>query len=82
MRYSRAVARAECGRRSKTHWTQLVSFKAHSLDGTSFLLEKTGSGQVHPPLTPVWFLGLRQTAPRLARLVRALSFFDPISRPD
>jgi len=53
LRYSRAVPCAECGRRSRHHWTQLVSFKAHNLSGPSFMLHSTGSVKIHAPLTPV-----------------------------
>ena len=53
LRFNRAVPCAECGKRSKNHWTQLVSFKAHDMKGISFSLEHTGSGRVYPPLTPV-----------------------------
>ena len=49
LRYSQAVPCAECGRRSKTHWTVLYSFEAQSL---GMLIPKR-SGTVHMPLAPV-----------------------------
>ena len=52
LHYSRAVACAECGRRSKHHWTSLFSFLAMDTRGRSFVLQ-SATGKVHPPLTPV-----------------------------
>ena len=52
LRYNRAVPCAECGKRSKSHWTQLVSFQAMDMSGSSFVL-RSASGKVHAPLTPV-----------------------------
>ena len=49
LRYNQPVACSECGRRSKTHWTVLYSFEAHSM---GFLVPKR-SGKVHRPLDPV-----------------------------
>ena len=49
LRYNQAVPCAECGRRSKTHWTVLYSFEAQSL---GMLIPKR-SGRVHMPLAPV-----------------------------
>jgi hypothetical protein len=40
---------AECGRKSKTHWTLLISFKAKTM---AAIIAKD-SGKVHMPLTPV-----------------------------
>ncbi len=52
LRYSHAVECAECGRRSKNHWTSLMSFKAMDMRGNSFTL-RSATDKVHPPLTPV-----------------------------
>lgn len=52
LRYSHPVECAECGRRSRRHWTSLFSFQAMDMNGTSFVLG-SASGKVHPPLTPV-----------------------------
>ena len=49
LRYNQLVACSECGRRSKTHWTVVYSFYAHSM---GFLVPKR-SGKVHRPLDPV-----------------------------
>ena len=49
LRYSTAVPFAECGRKSKTHWTLLISFKAKTM---AAIIPKD-SGKVHMPLTPV-----------------------------
>jgi hypothetical protein len=49
LRYSKAVPCAECGRKSKTHWTLLLSFKAKTMAA----IIPTDSGKVHMPLTPV-----------------------------
>lgn len=51
LRYSASVACAECGRRSKHHWTALWSFKAKTVPKQAFTL--TDSGKIHMPLTPV-----------------------------
>jgi hypothetical protein len=54
LRFNRAVPCAECGRRSKHHWTQVVSFKAYNVaTAKSFILERNWSGKIHPPLAPV-----------------------------
>ena len=47
--YNQPVPCAECGRRSKTHWTVLYSFEAQSL---GMLIPKR-SGRIHMPLAPV-----------------------------
>jgi len=52
LRYSRAVPCAECGRKSKSHWTSLFSFEAMDAQGRSFVL-RSKTGKVHPPLAPV-----------------------------
>ena len=52
LRYSHPVECAECGRRSKTHWTSFLSFQAMDMKG-SFGVLKSATGKVHPPLTPV-----------------------------
>jgi hypothetical protein len=49
LRYANAVPCAECGRKSKTHWTLLISFKAKTM---AAIIPKD-SGKVHMPLTPV-----------------------------
>jgi hypothetical protein len=49
LRFSKAIACAECGRRSKHHWTMFCSFEAHSM---AMLVPKK-SGKEHPPLTAV-----------------------------
>ena len=49
LRYNQAVPCAECGRRSKAHWTVLYSFEAQSLG----MLVPKRSGKVHMPLAPV-----------------------------
>lgn len=51
LRYSQAVPCAECGKRSKHHWTVVFSFKATSMVAGAFTLQE--SGKVHMPLTPV-----------------------------
>jgi hypothetical protein len=51
LRYNQSVPCAECGKRSKHHWTVLYSFKATSLVPGMFTLQE--SGKVHLPLTPV-----------------------------
>jgi hypothetical protein len=51
LRYNQSVPCAECGKRSKHHWTVLYSFTATSLVPGMFTLQE--SGQVHLPLTPV-----------------------------
>jgi len=51
LRYSQAVPCAECGKRSKYHWTMLLSFAAHRMAPGMFTLAE--SGQVHIPLAPV-----------------------------
>lgn len=51
LRYNQAVPCAECGKRSKQHWTVLYSFKATSMVAGAFTLQE--SGKVHMPLTPV-----------------------------
>ncbi len=50
--YSHPVACAECGRRSKHHWTSLISFQAMDMKGSTFTL-RSATGKVHLPLTPV-----------------------------
>lgn len=52
LHYSHLVECAECGRRSKTHWTSLFSFQAMDMKGSVMVL-RSASGKVHPPLTPV-----------------------------
>jgi len=54
LHYSRPVECAECGRRSKYHWTSLISFKAMDMSGNTpgFTL-RSSTDKVHPPLTPV-----------------------------
>ena len=51
LQYNQAVPCAECGKRSKRHWTVLYSFKATSMVSGAFTLQE--SGKVHLPLTPV-----------------------------
>ena len=51
LRYSQAVPCAECGKRSKYHWTMRLSFAAHRMAPGMFTLAE--SGQVHIPLAPV-----------------------------
>lgn len=51
LRYSGTVACAECGRRSKHHWTLLVTFTAQTVPRQGFTL--TSSGTTHLPLAPV-----------------------------
>lgn len=51
LRYTQAVPCAECGKRSKHHWTMLVSFQAQSMKPGMFTLAQ--SGKVHLPLAPV-----------------------------
>ena len=50
LRYSGPVPCAECGRRSKTHWTMLCSFSAMTMGASIRLVE---SNKVHLPLAPV-----------------------------
>ncbi len=52
LRFSHAVECAECGRRSKSHWTSLLSFQAMDTRGRDFTL-RSATGKVHAPLTPV-----------------------------
>lgn len=52
LRFSRAVECAECGRRSKSHWTSLFSFQAMDMKSNVFFL-RSKTGKVHPPMTPV-----------------------------
>lgn len=52
LRYSQPVECAECGHRSKSHWTSLWSFKAMDVKGSQFVL-RSATGTVHAPLTPV-----------------------------
>lgn len=52
LRYSHPVECAECGRRSKSHWTSLLSFQAMDMRGTSIVL-RSATGKIHAPLTPV-----------------------------
>lgn len=52
LHYSHPVECAECGRRSRYHWTSLFSFQAMDMKG-SFMVLRSASGKVHPPLTPV-----------------------------
>lgn len=49
LRYSQAVPCAECGKRSKHHWTMLLSFSTVAMD----MLVARPSETVHLPLTPV-----------------------------
>ena len=51
LRYNQSVPCAECGKRSKHHWTVLYSFKATSMVEGMFTLQE--SDKVHLPLTPV-----------------------------
>jgi len=51
LRYTQAVPCAECGKRSKHHWTMRCSFEAHSMKPGMFTLAQ--SGTVHLPLAPV-----------------------------
>lgn len=51
LRYNLAVPCAECGTRSKYHWTMRVSFTAHTLPPSAFTVQT--SGTVHLPLAPV-----------------------------
>lgn len=51
LRYTQAVPCAECGKRSKHHWTVLYAFKATRMVPGMFTLQE--SEQVHLPLTPV-----------------------------
>jgi len=51
LRYTQAVPCAECGKRSRRHWTVLYSFTAARRVPGLFTLQE--SGQVHLPLTPV-----------------------------
>lgn len=51
LRYNQAVPCAECGKRSRYHWTVLYSFTATSLGMGANTLQE--SGKVHLPLTPV-----------------------------
>lgn len=54
LRYTAAVPCAECGRRRKTHWTQLCSFKALTMRNAFGVLDaQMANAQVHPPLAPV-----------------------------
>ncbi len=49
LRFTQAVPCAECGRRSRAHWTVLYSFKALSMA----VMVPRESDKVHMPLTPV-----------------------------
>jgi hypothetical protein len=51
VRLSAAVPCAECGRRSKHHWTMLVPFTVQVMPTHAFVL--TSSGVRYAPLTPV-----------------------------
>jgi hypothetical protein len=51
LRYNKTVQCAECGKRSKFHWTSLIEFMAMSMGNHIFGLDK--SGLVHAPMTPV-----------------------------
>jgi len=51
LRYSQAVPCAECGKRSRYHWTMLLSFQAQSMRPGMFTLAV--SEQVHLPFAPV-----------------------------
>jgi len=51
LRYTQAVPCAECGKRSRYHWTMLVSFQAQRLQPGMFTLAV--SEQVHLPCAPV-----------------------------
>ena len=51
LRYSQAVPCAECGKRSKYHWTMLVSFQAHRMQPG--VITMVVSETVHLPLAPV-----------------------------
>ncbi len=69
LRYSQVVECAECGKRSKSHWTMLASFKAMDMKG-SFGVLRSATGKVHMPLTPVCGihpLALEEMAPLPAR---------------
>lgn len=59
LRYRFPVECAECGRRSKSHWTVLYSFEAQSLG----MFVPVRSGKVHPPLAPVCGTHLLSPAP-------------------
>lgn len=52
LRYFKAVACAECGKKSKHMWTMLVQFKAHDL-GTGMTFVMPDSGKQPAPLTAV-----------------------------
>ena len=52
LRYSKPIRCAECGKRTKHHWTSLFAFQALDASGASFTL-KSRSGKLHQPLTPV-----------------------------
>ena len=52
LRFNIPVECAECGRRSKLHWTSLFSFKAMDMK-SSFVILRSGTDKVHAPLTPV-----------------------------
>lgn len=52
LHYSHPVECAECGKRSKYHWTSLFSFQAMDFKNSIYVL-RSSSGKVHPPLTPV-----------------------------
>lgn len=60
LRYSHLVECAECGRRSKSHWTSLFSFQAMDMKCSSFTL-RSATGKIHPPMTPV--CGIHPMAP-------------------
>lgn len=49
LRFDAAVPCAECGRRSKHHWTMLCMFQAH----TMAQIVPSKSGKEHAPLTAV-----------------------------
>lgn len=52
LHYSRSVECAECGRRSRHHWTSLLSFQAMDFEGSYGVL-RSATGKVHAPLSPV-----------------------------
>ena len=50
LRYSKAIACAECGKKRRLMWTQLFTFRCHNLVPGLF---STVPGKIHAPLTPV-----------------------------
>lgn len=52
LRYDGAVACAECGRRTKSHWTMLCSFEAKTFP-KGLALTLADSGKTHLPFSPV-----------------------------